>query len=145
MKKSSPPASFTGATQTQPTIYSSDDIAPEFFHPLLERKKSRRAISAAELNQFAQDYYERFRRFFVGQPEGSLDLDIDVRMTSRMRQKLGLAYLFITHNIAVVEYLCDRVVVLSHGEIVERGATRSVIETPQHAYTRRLLQAVPRL
>jgi peptide/nickel transport system ATP-binding protein len=40
---------------------------------------------------------------------------------------------------------CDRVVVLSHGEIVERGTTRALIETPQHAYTRRLLQAVPRL
>jgi peptide/nickel transport system ATP-binding protein len=62
-----------------------------------------------------------------------------------IRDKLKLTVLFITHNIAVVEYLCDRMVVLSRGEIVERGRTRAVIEAPQHPYTRRLLQAVPRL
>jgi ABC-type glutathione transport system ATPase component len=62
-----------------------------------------------------------------------------------IRQKLGLALMFITHNIAVVEYLCDRVVVLAGGEIVESGATRSVIGAPQHAYTQKLIEAVPRL
>jgi peptide/nickel transport system ATP-binding protein len=62
-----------------------------------------------------------------------------------IRDRLKLTVLFITHNIGVVEYLCDRVVVLSRGEIVERGTTRTVIEAPQHAYTQRLLQAVPRL
>ena len=59
--------------------------------------------------------------------------------------KLNLTVLFIIHNIAVVEYLCDRVVVRSQGAIVEGRATRTVINSPQHSYTQRLLQTVPRL
>jgi ABC-type glutathione transport system ATPase component len=82
------------------------------------------------------------------EPVSSLDVSVQMQVLNLIldiRDKLKLTVLFITHNIAVVEYLCDRVVVLSHGEIVERGTTRAVIETPQHAYTQRLLQAVPRL
>ena len=82
------------------------------------------------------------------EPVSSLDVSVQMQVLNLIldiRDKLRLTILFITHNIAVVEYLCDRVVVLSHGEIVERGTTRAVIETPQHAYTQRLLQAVPRL
>jgi len=82
------------------------------------------------------------------EPVSSLDVSVQMQVLNLIldiRDKLQLTVLFITHNIAVVEYLCDRVVVLSRGEIVERGTTRAVIETPQHAYTQRLLQAVPRL
>ena len=82
------------------------------------------------------------------EPVSSLDVSVQMQVLNLIldiRDKLKLTVLFITHNIAVVEYLCDRVVVLSHGEIVERGTTRAVIEAPQHAYTQRLLQAVPRL
>jgi ABC-type glutathione transport system ATPase component len=82
------------------------------------------------------------------EPVSSLDVSVQMQVLNLIldiRDKLRLTVLFITHNIAVVEYLCDRMVVLSRGEIVERGATRAVIEAPQHPYTRRLLQAVPRL
>jgi ABC-type glutathione transport system ATPase component len=78
----------------------------------------------------------------------SLDVSVQMQVLNVLldiRQKLGLALMFITHNIAVVEYLCDRVVVLAGGEIVESGATRSVIGAPQHAYTQKLIEAVPRL
>jgi ABC-type glutathione transport system ATPase component len=82
------------------------------------------------------------------EPVSSLDVSVQMQVLNLIldiRDKLKLTVLFITHNIAVVEYLCDRMVVLSRGEIVERGRTRAVIEAPQHPYTRRLLQAVPRL
>jgi ABC-type glutathione transport system ATPase component len=82
------------------------------------------------------------------EPVSSLDVSVQMQVLNLIldiRDKLKLTVLFITHNIAVVEYLCDRVVVLSRGEIVERGITRAVIEAPQHSYTQRLLQAVPRL
>jgi ABC-type glutathione transport system ATPase component len=82
------------------------------------------------------------------EPVSSLDVSVQMQVLNLIldiRDKLRLTVLFITHNIAVVEYLCDRMVVLSRGEIVERGTTRAVIEAPQHPYTRRLLQAVPRL
>jgi len=82
------------------------------------------------------------------EPVSSLDVSVQMQVLNvilEIRDKLKLTMLFITHNIAVVEYLCDRMVVLSCGEIVERGATRAIIEAPQHPYTQRLLQAVPRL
>ena len=82
------------------------------------------------------------------EPVSSLDVSVQMQVLNvilDIRDKLKLTVLFITHNIAVVEYLCDRVVVLSHGEIVERGTTRSIIGAPQHPYTCRLLEAVPRL
>ena len=78
----------------------------------------------------------------------SLDVSVQMQVLNvilDIRDKLGLAVIFITHNIGVVDYLCDRVVVLSNGKVVERGATREVIDTPQHPYTQRLLSAVTRL
>ena len=56
-----------------------------------------------------------------------------------------LPHLFITHNIGVVEYIADQVAVMQAGRIVERGASEAVLQRPQHAYTRTLLAAVPRL
>ena len=57
----------------------------------------------------------------------------------------GLSYLFITHNIGVVEYIADEVAVMQSGRIVEAGSTEAVLGSPQEAYTRSLLAAVPRL
>jgi peptide/nickel transport system ATP-binding protein len=56
-----------------------------------------------------------------------------------------VAYLFITHNIGVVEHIADEVAVMQAGRIVEQGASADVLQRPQHAYTRTLLAAVPRL
>jgi peptide/nickel transport system ATP-binding protein len=58
---------------------------------------------------------------------------------------LGLSYLFITHNLAVVEYLAHEVCVMYLGRIVERGTTEEVLRLPSHPYTRALLSAVPRI
>jgi len=58
---------------------------------------------------------------------------------------LGLSYLFITHNLAVVEYLAHEVCVMYLGRIVERGSTADVMRAPLHPYTRALLSAVPRI
>jgi predicted SprT family Zn-dependent metalloprotease len=72
-------------------------------HPLLKADaKARRAITRDELLAFAYDFYERFLPFFTNQPEGSLVFDIDIELTARMRQKLGLAYLF-EHKIRLNE------------------------------------------
>ncbi|MEI7569182.1 MAG: ABC transporter ATP-binding protein, partial [Alcaligenaceae bacterium] len=54
-------------------------------------------------------------------------------------------YLFITHNFGVVEYFADRVAVMEGGQIVELGTTEQVLQAPQHAVTKELLAAVPRL
>ena len=62
-----------------------------------------------------------------------------------LQRDLGVSFLFITHNIGVVEYLADRIVVMQRGRIEEAGETAQVLGAPQSAYTRTLLSAVPRL
>ena len=60
-----------------------------------------------------------------------------------LQEELGLAYLFITHNLAVVDALAHEVAVMYRGRIVERGPVDAVLRAPQHPYTQRLLAAVP--
>ena len=77
----------------------------------------------------------------------ALDVSIRARILDLMMQlqdELGLAFLFISHDIAVVERIAHRIAVLYLGEIVEIGPAQSVLQNPRHAYTRRLLDAVPR-
>ncbi|WP_343554208.1 ABC transporter ATP-binding protein [Pantoea sp.] len=75
-------------------------------------------------------------------------LDLSVRgqileLFNSLRHKLGLSVLFISHDLSAVRQLCDRVVVMYHGKIVESGSTESVINQPQDSYTRQLLAAAP--
>ena len=77
-------------------------------------------------------------------------LDLSVRaqilnLLADLRARRGLAYLFITHDISVVQHLADRIIVMQHGKIVESGTAEQVIEHPVHPYTRTLLAAVPRV
>ena len=62
-----------------------------------------------------------------------------------LQQKLGLTYLFISHNLSVVRFLTDRIGVMYLGRLVEEGPGEVVLENPQHPYTRMLLETVPDL
>ena len=68
-----------------------------------------------------------------------------VRLLQGLQKALGLAYLFISHDVSVVKSLADEVLVLHQGRIVERGPVREVLTRPQHAYTERLVASVPEL
>jgi len=78
----------------------------------------------------------------------ALDVSVQAEILQLLlgiRQQRNLTLLFITHNIGVVEYLSDRTVVMYKGKIVEQGETAQVCGQPQHPYTQKLLEAVPRL
>jgi len=75
----------------------------------------------------------------------ALDVSVQAQILNlllEMKQELGLSYLFISHNLAVVRYMSDRIMVMNQGNIVETGEAGEVWHRPQHAYTRQLLSAV---
>lgn len=81
------------------------------------------------------------------EPTTALDVTIQAQileLLKELQQKLGMAMLLITHDLAVVRRMADRVCIMMEGEIVEAGDCRNVFDNPQHAYTRHLLKAEPK-
>ena len=82
------------------------------------------------------------------EPTSALDVSVQAQILNLLRQlqrELGMAYLFITHNIGVVEYIADHVAVMNRGRIEESGPVGAVLAQPRSDYTRALLAAVPRI
>jgi len=86
----------------------------------------------------------RPRLLVLDEPTSALDATVQqqvLRLLVRLQQKLGMSYLFISHDLAVIQAIAHRVVVMKDGEVVERGATADILHRPAHPYTRRLIEA----
>lgn len=80
------------------------------------------------------------------EPIASLDVSIQAQIVNLFRhlqEEHGFTFLFIAHDLSMVEYLCDRVGVMYHGKLVETGLTEDVFAQPKHSYTKRLMESIP--
>ena len=82
------------------------------------------------------------------EPTSALDVTVQaevLELLRELRDTRGMAILFVSHDLAVIAELCDRVAIMRSGQVIEQGRTQEVIAAPQQDYTRELLAAVPRL
>ncbi len=88
------------------------------------------------------------RLLVLDEPTSALDVSVQAQILNLLldlQDQHGLSYLFISHNVSVVRHISDRVAVMHEGKVVEEGTASDVLNYPQHAYTRTLMEAVPTL
>jgi len=121
------------------SVALSADLLDRYPHQLSGGQKARVGIAralASEPNLLILD-----------EPTAALDVSVQaaiLKLLHRLRSDLGLSYLLITHDIEVVRLMCERVIIMRHGRIVEAGHTHAVLAAPQTEYGRELMAAVPR-
>ncbi|MEE9309777.1 MAG: ABC transporter ATP-binding protein, partial [Cocleimonas sp.] len=156
------PRLLVAKTLTEPMkvhgIGSSDDERIELAGDVLEAVQLERDFMWRFPHEFSGGQRQRIglARALALNPEfivcdeitSALDVSVQaevLQLLLEIREKRDLTLLFITHNIAVVEYLCDETIVMKNGKVVEYGLTDDVCGNPQNPYTKKLIEAVPRL
>jgi ABC-type glutathione transport system ATPase component len=121
-------------------VLLSPDLLKRYPHQLSGGQAQRVAIALAVAL--------RSEVLLADEPTSALDVTVQaeiLELLRGLRDRDGMAILMISHDLAVIGQLCDRIAVMRDGRIVESGATASVLRSPQHPYTRELVAAVPRV
>ena len=139
------------------------------FKKMSRQKKRDRGAELLEIVGLKPDYMARYPHEFSGgqrqrigiaralavepdfiicdEPVSALDVSVQaqiINLLQNLRDEMNLTFLFVAHDIAVVEYLSDRIMVMTGGKIVEQGDSREVCAHPKHPYTQKLIAAVPK-
>lgn len=139
------------------------------FKKMARQKKRDRVAELLETVGLKADYMARYPHEFSGgqrqrigiaralavepdfiicdEPVSALDVSVQaqiINLLQDLREEMNLTFLFVAHDIAVVEYLSDRIMVMTGGKIVEQGDSREVCAHPKHPYTQKLIAAVPK-
>jgi oligopeptide/dipeptide ABC transporter ATP-binding protein len=133
-------ANLAVQAMTDVAIPEPDRRARDYPHQLSGGMRQRVMIAMAIVN--------RPQLLIADEPTTALDVTIQAQileLLSELRVKFGLAMLFISHDLAVVSQIADRVAVMYAGSLVELGTRQAVFQSPAHPYTRGLLRAVPDL
>ncbi len=95
--------------------------------------------------QIARNLVTKPKLIFMDEPTGGLDVSVQARLLDTLRmlvKELGLAAIVVTHDLAVVRLLADRMIVMKSGHVVETGLSDQVLDDPQHPYTQLLVSSV---
>ena len=114
------------------------DLLDRFPHQMSGGQKARVGIARAIALQP--------KLIILDEPTAALDVSVQavvLNLLQDLKQSMGMSYLFVSHDLNVVRLLCDRVIVMRAGRIVEQGPTQAVLDAPQDDYTKELLSAIP--